>query len=228
MKILIIEDNSDLAESIAKYISAEGYICELAGNVEKAFEKIQLYEYDCILLDISLPDGNGFTILEELKRLNKQDGVIIISAKDSLDDKLKGLVIGADDYLTKPFHLAELSMRIMAVIRRRKFNGNNILQLGDIIVNLVEKTVRCNENKIEKLSPREYELLLFFMSSPKRVLTKGSIAEHLMGDSADLFDNFDIVYAHVKNLKKKLKQAGCADYIKAVYGMGYKFETVQE
>lgn len=228
MKLLIIEDNTYLAESIAKYLSDEGYICELTYNIEKAFEKIQLYEYDCILLDISLPDGNGFTILEELKRLNKQDGVIIISAKDSLDDKLKGLVTGADDYLTKPFHLAELSMRIMAVIRRKKFNGNNILQLGDITVNLVEKTVFCKERKVERLSPKEFDLLLFFMSAPKRVLTKGTIAEHLMGDNADLFDNFDIVYAHVKNLKKKLKQAGCEDYIKTIYGMGYKFETGQE
>lgn len=226
MKLLIIEDNTDLAESIAKYLSVEGYVCELTYNIEKAFEKIQLYEYDCILLDISLPDGNGFTILEELKRLNKQDGVIIISAKDSLDDKLKGLVTGADDYLTKPFHLAELSMRIMAVIRRRKFNGNNLLQLGDVTVNLVEKTVFCKELKVERLSPKEFDLLLFFMSAPKRVLTKGTIAEHLMGDNADLFDNFDIVYAHVKNLKKKLKQAGCTDYIKTIYGMGYKFEIV--
>lgn len=224
MKILIIEDNLDLAESIATYLSEERYICELAGSVESAIEKVHLYEYDCILLDISLPDGNGFTILEKLKQLNKQDGVIIISAKDSLDDKLKGLITGADDYLTKPFHLAELSMRIMAVIRRRKFNGNNLLQLGDIIVNLVEKTVFYQQTKIEKLSPKEYDLLLFFMSSPNRVLTKGTIAEHLRGDNADMFDNFDIVYAHVKNLKKKLKQSGCADYIKTIYGMGYKFE----
>lgn len=224
MKLLIIEDNADLAESIDKYLSVEGYVCELAYNIEKAFEKISFYEYDCILLDISLPDGNGFTILEELKRLNKQDGIIIISAKDSLDDKLKGLVTGADDYLTKPFHLAELSMRIMAVIRRKKFNGNNLLQLGDITINLVEKTVFCKEQKVDRLSPKEFDLLLFFMSAPKRVLTKGTIAEHLLGDNADLFDNFDIIYAHVKNLKKKLKQSGCADYIKTIYGMGYKFE----
>ena len=225
MKLLIIEDNIDLAESIEKYLSAEGYVCESVNTVEKAFEKVRFYDYDCILLDISLPDGNGFTILEELKRLNKQDGVIIISAKDSLDDKLKGLVTGADDYLTKPFHLAELSMRIMAVVRRRKFNGNNLLQLGDITVNLVEKTVFCKGIKVERLSPKEFELLLFFMSAPKRVLTKGTIAEHLMGDNADLFYNFDIVYAHIKNLKKKLKQIGCPDYIKTIYGMGYKFET---
>lgn len=228
MKILIIEDNVDLAGSITEYLWGEGYVCELTYNLTEALDKIKLYDYDCILLDISLPDGSGFAILEELKRLNKQDGVIIISAKDSLDDKLKGLETGADDYLTKPFHLAELSMRVMAVIRRKKFNGNNLFQQGDITVNLVEKTVWCNEKIIEKLSRREYELLLFFMASPKRVLTKRAIAEHLMGDSADMFDNFDIVYAHVKNLKKKLKAAGCASYIKTVYAMGYKFETGRE
>ena len=228
MKVLIIEDNTDLAESIEKYLSTDGYVCEWVVNVDNALEKIEMYEYDCILLDISLPDGSGFDVLETLKRLNKNDGVIIISAKDSLDDKLKGLVIGADDYLTKPFHLAELAMRIMAVIRRKKFNGNNLHQIGDITVNLVEKTVFCREIKVERLSPKEFELLLFFMSAPKRVLTKSTIAEHLIGDNADMFGNFDIVYAHVKNLKKKLKQAGCTDYIKTIYGMGYKLETGQK
>jgi len=223
MKLLIIEDNKDLAESIYKYLSTEKYICELTSTVEGAIEKIHLYDYDCILLDISLPDGNGFTILEEIKKLQKQDGIIIISAKNSLNDKLKGLSIGADDYLTKPFHLAELSMRIMSVIRRKEFYGNNIFQVGDIKINNAGKTVFYKDLKIE-LSPKEYELLLFFISSINKVLTKSTIAEHLMGDNADMFDNFDIVYAHVKNLKKKLKQAGCSNYIKTIYGMGYKFQ----
>jgi DNA-binding response OmpR family regulator len=224
MKILIIEDNIDLASSIESYLHLEGYRCELCNTVESTLNKIQLYDYDCILLDISLPDGNGFTILEKLKQLNKHEGVIIISAKDSLDDKLKGLGLGADDYLTKPFHLAELAMRILAVIRRRKFDGNNTLKQGDLTVDLINKTVFCKNKLVEQLSPTEFELLLFFMSAPKRVLTKGTIAEHLMGDNADLFDNFDVVYAHVKNLRKKLSKANCADYIKTIYGMGYKFE----
>ena len=224
MKILIIEDNIDLASSIESYLTFEGYKCELCNTVESTLSKIELYEYDCILLDISLPDGNGFTILEKLKQLNKHEGVIIISAKDSLDDKLKGLGLGADDYLTKPFHLAELAMRILAVIRRRKFDGNNILKQGDLRVDLIEKKVFCNDNLVEQLTPTEFELLLFFMSAPKRVLTKGTIAEHLMGDNADLFDNFDVVYAHVKNLRKKLNKANCIDYIKTIYGMGYKFD----
>lgn len=223
MKILIIEDNIDLAAGIEMSLSAEGYICEVSQTVEHAVEKIQLYDYECILLDISLPDGSGFTILEKLKKHNKQDGVIIISAKDSLDDKIRGLAFGADDYLTKPFHLAELTMRVLSVIRRRSFNGNNLIKHGGLAINLVEKNVFYLDIPVKQLSPKEYDLLLFFMSAPKRVLTKGTIAEHLLGDHADLFDNFDIVYAHVKNLKKKLKQAGCPDYIKTIYGMGYKF-----
>ena len=225
MKILIIEDNVDLALSIDKYLSSEGYKCETCHTIASTLEKIQLYEYDCILLDISLPDGNGFTILKKLKELKKDDGVIIISAKDSLDDKLKGLVLGADDYLTKPFHLAELAMRVLAIIRRRKFDGTNKIHQGAITVDLIEKKVFCENTPIEHLTPREFELLIFFKKKKKRVLTKGAIAEHLMGDNADMFDNFDVVYAHVKNLKKKLKKAGCPDYIKTIYGMGYKFET---
>lgn len=226
MKILIIEDNTDLAESIKSYLKSEGYICEITSTVDDTMDKIQFYNYDCILLDISLPDGEGFAILEELKRQGKQDGVIIISAKDSLDDKLKGLLLGADDYLTKPFHLAELAMRILAVIRRKNFNGNNIIQQGRLRIDFVEKSVIYIDTTVEQLSPKEFDLLLFFASSPKKVLTKGSIAEHLMGDNADLLDNFDFVYAHIKNLKKKLKAAGCDDYIHTIYGMGYKFEAV--
>lgn len=224
MKILIIEDNSDLASGIEKYLSGEGYVCDVSATVEQTLQKIQLYDYECILLDISLPDGSGFTILEKLKQLNKQEGVIIISAKDSLDDKLKGLVLGADDYLTKPFHLAELAMRVLAVIRRRKFQGNNLVKYGNITIDINEKSVLFNEILVEQLSPKEFDLLGFLISSPKRVLSKGSIAEHLLGDNADMLDNFDFVYAHVKNLKKKLKQAGCTNYIHTIYGMGYKFE----
>jgi DNA-binding response OmpR family regulator len=224
MKILIIEDNPDLAYSIEKYLSGEGYTCELSATTDLALQKIELYDYECILLDIMLPDGSGFSILERLKQLNKQEGVIIISAKDSLDDKIKGLGLGADDYLTKPFHLAELAMRVLAVIRRRKFNGNNLVRYEKIEMNMTEKTVFFNDVQVEQLSPKEFDLLSFFISSPKRVLSKGSIAEHLLGDNADMLDNFDFVYAHVKNLKKKLKQAGCSNYIHTIYGMGYKFE----
>jgi DNA-binding response OmpR family regulator len=225
MKVLIIEDNNDMASGIKSGLSGEGYVCEMAQSVDMALEKIRLYDYGCILLDISLPDGSGFTILEKLRQLGKNDGVIIISAKDSLDDKLKGLSLGADDYLTKPFHLAELAMRVLAVIRRRNFRGSNRIEYGGLSIDIVRKSVFFQDNPVKQLSPKEFDLLMLFMSAPKRVLTKGAIAEHLFGDHADLFDNFDLVYAHVKNLKKKLKQTGCPDYIKTVYGMGYKFET---
>lgn len=228
MKILIIEDNIDLMQGMKVYLSAEGYFCELAPTVETALEKISLYEYDCILLDITLPDGNGLSVLQKLKELKNQDGVIIISAKDSLDDKLLGLETGADDYLTKPFHLAELSMRIRAVIRRRKFNGSNIVGQGKLSLDLSEKTVRFDGKEVEQLSPKEFELLLLFVSSPNRVLSKGTIAEHLAGDHADMFDNFDFVYAHVKNLKKKLAKSGCKGFIQTIYGMGYKFKAEEK
>ena len=228
MKILIIEDNVYLLQGMKEYLSAEGYFCELATTMGTALEKISLYEYDCILLDISLPDGNGLSVLQKLKELNKAEGVIIISAKDSLDDKLKGLEIGADDYLTKPFHLAELSMRIRAVIRRRKFNGSNTVMQGKLSLDLSEKSVCFEEKTVEQLSPKEFELLLLFVSSPNRVLSKGSIAEHLAGDHADMFDNFDFVYAHVKNLKKKLAKTGCKGYIQTIYGMGYKFKAEEK
>lgn len=225
MKVLIIEDNADLASGMKNYLSAEGYICSVASTVGEGIDKIALYDQDCILLDISLPDGNGLSVLERLKQLGKQDGVIIISAKDSLNDKLKGLEIGADDYLTKPFHLAELSMRIRAVIRRRKFNGSNIIKHDGLTINVNERSVCFTDKPVEQLSPKEFELLLLFVSSPNRVVSKGAIAEHLVGDHADMFDNFDFVYAHVKNLKKKLKKAGCTEKIHTIYGMGYKFNV---
>lgn len=225
MKILIIEDNKDLSSAIETYLLAERYVCDVARTVDSANEKIESYEYDCILLDISLPDGSGFTILEKLKQMDMENGVIIISAKDSLDDKLKGLVIGADDYLTKPFHLAELAMRINALMRRRKFAGNNLIRKGDLSIDLMAKTTTVKDRVVEQLSPKEFQLLLYFVSSANRVLSKGNIAEHLMGENADLLDNFDSVYAHVKNLKKKLKAAECPDYIHTIYGMGYKFNA---
>ena len=225
MKVLIIEDNTDLASGMKSYLSSEGYLCTVAPTVNEAIDNITLYNHDCILLDISLPDGNGLSVLKRLKQLGKQDGVIIISAKDSLNDKLKGLEIGADDYLTKPFHLAEPSMRIRSVIRRRKFNGSNIIKQNNLTIDLNEKKVCFRNKPLEQLSPKEFELLLLFVSSPNRVLSKGTIAEHLAGDHADMFDNFDFVYAHVKNLKKKLKKAGCTDNIQTIYGMGYKFNA---
>jgi DNA-binding response OmpR family regulator len=198
-------------------------VCEIAYTVAHAEEKIVLHDYDCILLDITLPDGNGLTILEKLKKEGKADGVVIISARNSIDDRIKGLNLGADDYLTKPFHLAELGARISAVIRRKRFEGSTKITVHEITIDLLGKTVSIN-GKIIELTRKEYNLLLFLISNKNRVVTKNSIAEHLSGDDADVFDNFDFIYAHIKNLKKKLSEVSGEDYIKTVYGLGYKFE----
>lgn len=224
MKVLIIEDERELAKSIVEYLSKESYLCEVAANFKEAIKKIDIFNYDCIMLDISLPDGNGLKILEELKRENKQDGVIIISAKDSLDDKIKGLQIGADDYLTKPFHLSELTARIYSVIRRKQFNNSNTIKQGELEIDLLAKTVSTN-GKLIVLTKKEFNLLVYFIGNRNRVLSKSTLAEHLSGDFADMLDNYDFVYAHIKNLKKKLSDAGCEQYIKTVYGTGYKWES---
>ena len=223
MKILIIEDEKELAKSIVEYLSEEKYLCEVAASFTEAMNKIDVFNYDCILLDITLPDGNGLKILEELKKENKQDGVIIISAKNSLDDKIKGLQIGADDYLTKPFHLSELTARIYSLIRRKQFNNSNIIKQDELEIDLLAKTVAMNSEPIA-LTKKEFDLLIYFIGNKNRVLSKSTLAEHLSGDFADMLDNHDFVYAHVKNLKKKLSDAGCEQYIKTVYGTGYKWE----
>lgn len=223
MKILIVEDEKELAQDIVNYLSGQNYLCEVAENYNQATDKIAVYQYDCILLDIMLPDGNGLALLELLKEENKQDGVIIISAKNSIEDKVKGLQIGADDYLAKPFHHSELSARIHSIIRRKQFNSSNIIQLNEITIDLLGKTVKVNDVPIS-LTKKEIDLLLFFIGNKNRVISKSALAEHLSGDIADMFDNHDFVYAHVKNLKKKLTEAGYDNYIKTIYGTGYKWE----
>ncbi len=224
MKILIVEDERELAKSIVQYLRQESYVCEVAHTANDATEKIMLHDYDCILLDITLPDGNGLQILEKLKKEGKLEGVIIISAKNSLDDRIKGLNLGADDYLSKPFHLSELGARVSAVIRRKRFEGNNTISFHEITIDLLGKSVQVDGKEID-LTRKEYDLLLFLVSNKNRVVSKNAIAEHLSGDDAEVFDNFDFIYAHMKNLKKKLAEGGSEDYIKTVYGLGYKFEA---
>jgi DNA-binding response OmpR family regulator len=169
-----------------------------------------------------LPGGSGLDLLKELKANQKTDGVIIISARNELDDKLSGLELGADDYLTKPFHLPELSARIAAIIRRKSLQGNNIIRFEELQVDVQAKTVSVLNKEIA-LTRKEYELLLYFLVNKNRVLSKNAIATHLWGDDADIIDNHDFIYTHVKNLRKKLIQHGAGDYIRSVYGMGYKF-----
>lgn len=224
MKILIIEDEKQLVKSVLLALRQEGYVCEVAYSAAEANEKILVYEYDCILLDINLPDGNGLKILEALKETNKTDGVIIITAKNSLDDKVKGLNLGADDYLSKPFYMPELIARVSAIIRRKKFDGNNKIVFREISVDLLGKTAAVNDQQLD-LTRMEFSLLVFLLANKNRVVSKNAIAEHLSGDDAELLDKFDFIYSHMKNLKKKLTEMGSEDYIKTVYGLGYKFTT---
>ena len=220
MKILIIEDEKALSESIVAYLKGEDYLCESASDFNSAIEKTEQYDYDCILLDITLPGGSGLEILKGLKANNKTDGVLIISAKNSLDDKVEGLKLGADDYLPKPFHLSELSARVAAIIRRKNFGGSNIVKFNDIEIDTAAKLVTINKKPF-MLTRKEYELLLYFVSNKGRVISKNAIAGHLWGDNIE--GNNDFIYTHIKNLRKKMIEAANIDYIKSVYGMGYKF-----
>ncbi len=222
MKLLIIEDERMLSRSVAEYLGREDYLCEHAYTCHDATYKIAAYEYDCILLDLMLPDGSGLDILRYIKKESPQTGVIIVSAKDSLDDKVEGLRIGADDYLPKPFHLPELSMRIFALMRRKKFTCDNTLHIGQLTIDLPEHKVKIGANYIT-LTKSEYDLLLFLIQNRNRVVSKSAIAEHLSGDMADMLDDFNFIYAHIKNLKSKLSDAGLIDCIRTFYGIGYKW-----
>jgi DNA-binding response OmpR family regulator len=224
MKILIIEDEPELLKSMMTYLKAENYLCETANDYKSGLTMIESFNYDCILLDVTLPDGNGLNLLKELKKEKKTDGVIIISARDSIEDRIKGLNLGADDYLVKPFHLSELNARISSVIRRRRFEGQRVLEFHEISIDLIGKNVLVNGLPVE-LTRKEYDLLLYMAYNKNRVLSKNAIAEHLSGSESDQFDSFDFIYTHMKNLKRKLSHAGAGDYIKSIYGMGYKFEV---
>ena len=224
MKILIIEDETGLRESIEEYFTGDGNVCETAADYQTAMGKVDMYRYDCILLDITLPGGDGMRILRHLKASNHPDGVLMISAKNSLDDRLDGLNLGADDYLVKPFHLSELKARVSAIIRRKTFSGNNILVFNEISIDLLAREVRVDKT-IVKLTRKEYALLLYFIANKGKVVSKNAIAEHLWGDGIDVADNFDFIYSHIKNIRKKMVEAGCNDYIQAAYGMGYKFSA---
>lgn len=222
MKVLIVEDEKPLVDSISNYLKQEGYLCEIALNFNQAEEKVSCNDYDCIILDIGLPDGNGLNLIKVLKSNHSKDGILILSAKNSINDKISGLEIGADDYLTKPFHLSELNARIKSIFRRRNLSGNIEIQFNEIRVNTEENQVYINDS-ILNLTRKEYELLLFFISNKKRVLTKLSIVEHLWGDNVVMADSLEFVYTHIKNLRKKIIETGGNDYIKTVYGLGYKF-----
>ena len=221
MKLLLIEDEIALADNIHAYLSTSEVVCEVATSYSIAIDKLGIYKYDIIILDIMLPDGNGLDIVRYLKDQQLESGILIISAKNSLDDRVDGLELGADDYLTKPFHLSELNARLKAIYRRRKFQGHKTIQINDLQIDTDNHEVSIGEQMVE-LTVKEYELLLFFVSNKNRVLTKQTIAEHLWGDNVDFLDSFDFVYQHIKNLRKKIAATGGQDNIKTIYGLGYK------
>lgn len=223
MKILVVEDERELSESIVRYLEEENYRCEVVFDFDSAREKIELYVYDCILLDIMLPKGNGLELLRTLKGAKKTGGVIVISARGSLDDKIAGLEMGADDYLAKPFHLSELGARVKALIRRSKFHGSDIVSHGMLSIDVSGNIATVNGRPLE-LTKTEFDLLVFLASNKNKVVPKNAIGEHLSGDDADRFDNYDFVYSHIKNLKKKISELDGPECIKTVYGIGYKFE----
>lgn len=221
MKYLIAEDEIELQQSIAKYLGNDANVCETASDYQEASEKLELYEYDIVILDINLVTGSGLDLLKKLKQQHTKCGVIIISANNSLENKLEGLDLGADDYITKPFHLAELNSRIKAVLRRGQFGGEDSIVFNEIRLDTLARSAYVNEKPIT-LTRKEYDLLLFFITNQGRVLSKAIIAEHLWGDDSDLLDNFDFIYVHINNLRKKLTSEG-AKYIQTAYGSGYKF-----
>ena len=221
MKILIVEDEQDLRETIRASLVKEKFVVETAADYFSALDKVNDYDYDCILLDIMLPGGSGLDLLRELKRLRRNDSVLIISAKDSLDDKVDGLELGADDYLTKPFHLAELNSRVKSLIRRRVAQGDLTVTLGNLTLDPDKHLVQVDGTPLQ-LNRKEYDLLYYFVVNPNRVINKMSLAESVWGDNIDQADSLDFIYSQVKNLRKKLKQAGASVELKAVYGFGYK------
>lgn len=221
MKVLVVEDEEQLLNNIKESLEKEKILVETAMEFNTAIEKALIYDYDCILLDIMLPNGNGINLLKELKKSNKTDNIIIISAKDSLDDKLLGLELGADDYLTKPFHLAELNARVKAVIRRKNFSGNYILSFLNVSLNTNERELKIN-NELVHLNRKEFDIFSYFLMNKNRLITKSALAEYVWGDNSDEADNFDFIYYQIKNLRKKLNDAKADITIEAVYGMGYK------
>lgn len=221
MRLLIVEDESALADSICQYLGKGQAVCERASDYKSALEKIEVNDYDCVILDIGLPGGSGLQLLAALKENRKDDGVLIISARGSLDDKITGLSMGADDYLVKPFHLSELGARLAAIVRRRSFSGANVLQFDLLTLDMQRRIVFVGKTAVD-LTRKEYTLLLYFISNKSRVVSLDAIANHLWGEMAEGVTSYDFIYTHIKNLRRKLMAAGSPDYIQSVYGMGYK------
>ena len=227
MKILIVEDEPSLSEIMSRALKQEGYVIETAATYAEADMKLAGYSYDCILLDIMLPDNNGLRLLEHIRAMGKRENVIIVSARNSLEDKVYGLEIGADDYLPKPFHTAELIARVKSVLRRGRTAGELLIELGNVSLNPESRTVKVGGKQLS-LVKKEFDILLYFMQRPRHMVDKAVLAEAVWGDYADDSDNFQFVYAQIKNLRRKLSDAGSTVEITAVYGFGYKLTIKEE
>lgn len=223
MKLLIVEDHFDLQQAIRKSLEQSGFLCETASSVKVAEEKINLYEYDILILDLNFPDGTGLDLIRLIKKINLKTGILVVSARNALDQRIEGIELGADDYLTKPFEMAELIVRVKSILRRRNFGGSNHIISGELSIDPEKRMLEVKGQKVD-LTKSEFDLLLFFVSNPNRVLSRESLAEHIWGDNMDLADSFDFIYSHIKNLRKKISTAGGYIPIRAVYGIGYKLE----
>jgi DNA-binding response OmpR family regulator len=223
-KILIVEDEESLQKSISEFFSQEDFHCESANGFRSAMDRIEDTDFDCIILDINLPGGSGLQLLQNLRNLHKEDGVIIISARHSLDDKMAGFNFGADDYLTKPFHLSELNARVKALMRRKYPRGAHVFEIGGLKIEALSRTATYSDRPI-MLTKNEFDLLSFLMINRNRVVSRQAMAEHLYGEEADHLPSLDFVYSQIKNLKRKLKEKGCDHLLQTVYGLGYKLSV---
>ena len=222
MKILIIEDEKDLVDTLKNYLGSEGFLCEIATSWFEAEDSLSVYNYDIIILDLTLPGGDGLDLIKLIKERNKEAGLLIVSAKNSLDDKIKGLDMGADDYISKPFHLAELNSRIKSLARRRHYEGSNEIIFNEIKINVESNEVTVYGEKLD-LTKKEYDILLYFMVNRNKLITRESIAEHVWGDNISYADNYDFIYSHIKNIRKKIELRNGRNYLHNIYGIGYKF-----
>ena len=225
-KIMMVDDDKLVTELLQKLLRADGFDTVAINDSSKAIDLAKSEMPDLILLDLMMPQPDGFRLCRMLREepLFMNTPIIIVTALDDSDSRAVAFGAGATDYLTKPFHLSELLVRIQALIRRKNFKGNNLVAFNEIEIDILSKTVRVSTKKID-ITKKEIDLLLYLIGNENRVLSKSAIAEHLSGDMADMLDNHDFVYAHIKNLKNKLKEAGCSDYIKTVYGLGYKWQN---
>ncbi len=225
MRILIVEDEKLISNEVSKYLKPEGFKCDVAFTYLEAEQKIISNIYDIVLLDITLPKGSGLDLIPIIKNQNVKTGILIISAKNAIDDKIKGLDSGADDYITKPFFLTEINSRIKSVIRRRQYDNQLLVEFEEITISPDNKSVSVN-NKQVPVTKSEYDILFYFIVNKNRLVTKQALADHLLGSAGDDLNSYDLIYSHIKNLRKKLIEAGAKDYIQTIYAMGYKFTNL--